>query len=84
MGDKKDSFEILLEDIQADVKKVLEATDTHTKQLERLEPMQATLDQVKVDVDAMKATLEQVSLVDLKLELSDLKRRVEGLEAKAK
>ncbi len=34
---KKDNFEILLEDIQTDVKKVLEATDTHTQQLGRLE-----------------------------------------------
>ena len=84
MADEKDSLEILMEDIQADVKKVLEATDTHTKQLERLEPMQETLDRVKADVDVVKTTIEQVSLLDLKQELSDLKQRVEELEAKTK
>ena len=47
----------MLEDIQSDVKKVLEATHAHTKQLEQLEPMEETLEQIKVDVDAMKATL---------------------------
>ena len=37
MPDKKDHIEILLEDIQGNVKQVLEATDTHTDQLTRLE-----------------------------------------------
>ena len=83
---KKGNFEILLEDIQTDVKKVLEATDTHTQQLGRMEgtveEVQETLAQVKSDVDAVKTTLEQVNLVDLKQEVSDLRKRVEEIESR--
>ena len=82
MAGNKDHLVILLEDIQSDVKKVVETTDAHTRQLERLEPMEETLDQLKVDVDAMKTTL--VDLVGLRKEVNDLKRRVEQLEAHAK
>ena len=60
----------------------MEAVDDHTKQLVRLEPMEETLEQVKADVDAMKTTLEQVSLVDVKQELADLKKRMAAVEAK--
>ena len=38
-----------------------------------MEEVQETLAQVKTDVDVMKTTLEQVNLVDLKQELSNLK-----------
>ena len=44
--------------------------------------VQETLDEVKVDVGAIKTTLEQVNLVDLKQELIDLKKRVEELESR--
>ena len=46
--------------------------------------VQETLNKVEFDVDAIKTTLEQVNLVDLKQEDIDLKKRVEELEAKAK
>ena len=85
MADKKDHIEILLEDIQGNVKQVLEATDTHTNQLQKLDgavgEIQETLGQVKADVDAIKTTL--VDLVGLRQEVSDLKKRIEQLEAKA-
>jgi len=86
MADKKDNVEILLEDIQGNVKQVLEATDTHTKQLHRLEgavgEVQETLGSVQADVEAVKTTL--VDLVGLRQVVADLKKRVEELEAKAK
>ncbi len=44
--------------------------------------MKETLEEVKVDVDAMKTTLEQVNLVDVKQELADLKKRMAAVEAK--
>ena len=81
MENDKDHLAILLEDIQSDVKKVVETTDTHTRQLGRLEPIEETLGQLKVDVDAIKTTL--VDLVGLRKEVTDLKKRVEQLEAKA-
>ena len=73
---------VVMEDVQSDVKHIAEAVDTHTQQLERLEPMQGTLEQVRADVDVVKTTLEQVSLVDLKQELGDLKKRVEEIESR--
>ena len=79
---KKDSLEILLEDLQTDIGKVLDATDAHTKELKRLEPMHETLEQLKTDMDVVKTTLEQVSLVDMKQDISDLKKRVDELESR--
>ena len=55
---KKREFGVILESIESKVQHVVEAVDTHTKQLERLEPMEETFEQVRVDVDAMKTTLE--------------------------
>ncbi len=85
MEREKENFEILLEDIQGHVKQVLEATDDHTTQLQRLEgavgEVQETIGQVKDDVAAIKVAL--VDLVGLRQAISDLKKRVEGLEAKA-
>ncbi len=49
----------------------------NTQQLERLGPMEATLGQVKVDVDVIKATLDQVNLVELRQEVNDMKKRLE-------
>ena len=72
---------VLMEDMQSDVKHILETVDTHTQQLDRLDTtvggIQESLGQLKTDMDAVKTTLEQVNLVDLKQEVSDLKKRVE-------
>ena len=73
---------IKVEAVQSDVQHISEAVDSHSRQLERLEPMQKTLAQVKSEVDVVKTTLEQVNLVDLKQEVSDLKKRVEDLETR--
>ena len=73
---------ITVEAVQSDVQHISEAVDSHSRQLERLEPMQKTLAQVKSEVDVVKSTLEQVNLVDLKQEVSDLKKRVEDLETR--
>ena len=86
-NDEKDHLEILLEAIQGDVQHVVEATDSHTEQLNALGgavgAMQETLGQVKDDVDAIKTTLEQVNLVEMKQEIIDLKKRMEVLESRA-
>ena len=68
-------FDIVIEDLEkGTLKAIREELGTHTKQLERLEPMEATLDQLKVDVDV---TLEQVNLVELRQEVNDMKKRLE-------
>ena len=85
---KKDNFEILLEDIQADVKKVLEATDTHTQQLGRLEgtveEVQATLTKMDDRLATVETILESVNMPALKQKVMTLERRLDVLEAKAK
>ena len=47
-----------------------------------LAAMEATLEQVKVDVDAIKTTLDQVNLVELRQEVNDMKKRLEELESR--
>ncbi len=73
---------IQVEEVQSDVQQIAEAVDSHSRQLGQLEPMQESLTQVQSDVAVVKTTLEQVSLVDLKQDLSDLKKRVTNLETK--
>jgi len=65
-------FDIVIEDLEkGTLQAIREELGTHTQQLERLGPMEETLDQVRVDVDAIKATLDQVNLVELKEEVTD-------------
>ena len=77
---------VIMEDMQSDVKHILETGDTHTQQLYRLDTtvggIQESPGQLKTDMDAVKTTLEQVNFVDLKQEVSDLKKRVEDLKTK--
>jgi len=80
----KREFGVVLESIDSNVKHIVEAVDTHTKQLGRLEKRVENLESMKDDVAAIKTTLEAVNLLDLKLELTDLKKRVEELEANQK
>ena len=75
---------VLVEAVQSDVKHIAETVDIHTKQLERLEPMEETLEEVKADVDAMKITLEAVNLMDLKQQVANLQKRMTAVEAKAR
>ncbi len=77
-------FDTVAEALKGEIQQVAEGVTQNTQQLERLEPMEATLDQVKVDVDAIKATLDQVNLVELRQEVNDMKKRLEELEAKAR
>ena len=44
--------------------------------------MQETPGQVKTDVDAIKATLDRVNLLELRQEVNDMKKRLEELESK--
>ena len=78
----KREFGVILESIDSKVQHIVEVVDTHTKQLERLEPMEEALEQVKTDVDAMKTTLEEVNLMDLKQQVADLQKRMAAVESK--
>ncbi len=80
--DIKRHFDTVSEDLKDEIQQVAEGVTVNTQQLERLEPMEETLDQVKVDVDAFKATL--VDLVGLRQAVADLQKRVEQLEANTK
>ena len=53
---------VAFEGIQSDVQHIVEAVDTHTRQLQRLAPIEETLDQLKTDMGVVKTTLEQVNL----------------------
>ena len=75
--DIKRHFDTVAEDLKGEVQQVAEGVTVNTKQLKRLEPMEATLDHVKVDVDAIKTTLDQVNLVELREEVNDMKKRLE-------
>ena len=79
---------ITIEAVQSDVKHVVEAVDTHTRQIKELQEDMGSLKkdtaEMKDDVAAIKTTLEAVNLVELKQELTDLKKRVEELEANQK
>ena len=75
--DIKRHFDTVAEDLKGEIQQVAEGVTENTQQLERLGPMEATLDQVKVDVDAIKATLDQVNLVELRQEVNDMKKRLE-------
>ena len=81
LGEQKDDikrhFDIVAEALKGEVQQVAEGVTENTQQLERLEPMEETLAQVKVDVDAIKATLDQVNLVELRQEVNDMKKRLE-------
>ena len=81
---KQREFGVVLESIDSNVKHIVEAVDTHTKQLGRLEKRVENLESMKDDVAAIKTTLEAVNLFELKQELTDLKKRVEELEANQK
>ena len=53
-----DHFDVVAEDLKGEIKQVAEGVTANAERLERLEPMEQTLEQVKVDVDVMKTTLE--------------------------
>ena len=66
--DIKRHFDTVAEDLKGDIQQVAEGVTANTQQLERLE--------------AMEATLDQVNLVELKEEVTDLRKRVEELESR--
>jgi hypothetical protein len=85
---KKREFGVILESIDSNVKHVVEAVDTHTKQLGRLEKRVENLESMKDDVAAIKVTLG-IMKNDLKQkvdreEFVALEERVNRLEAKAR
>ena len=73
---KKREFGVILESIESTVKQTLELVHTHTKQLERLEPMEAKLDKIDDRLAAVETTLQGTETE------KPLKQRVEDLEAK--
>lgn len=79
---KKREFGVILESIESTVQQILEGTEANTRQLEELGPLQANVATMGADVAAMKTTLEQVNLVDLKQEVADLQKRMAALESK--
>jgi archaellum component FlaC len=85
---KKREFGVILESIDSNVKHVVEAVDTHTKQLERLQGLPQDVEQIRDDVEAIKVTLG-IMKNDLKQkvdreEFAALEERVNRLEAKAR
>ena len=80
--DIKRHFDTVAEDLKGDIQQVGEGVTVNAQQLERLGPMEATLDQVKIDVDAIKTTLDQVNLVELRQEVNDMKKRLKELESR--
>lgn len=78
---------VLMEDIQSDVKHILETVDTHTSQIKELRTdvgaIKNDMVQMKDDIAVIKTALEQVNLVEMKQDIIDLKKRVEDLETRA-
>ena len=79
---------VLIEAVQSDVKHVVEAVDTHTKQIAQLQndvgSLKKDMTQVKDDVTAVKVTLESANLLDSRQQFADLQKRVVVLESKEK
>ena len=81
---KKREFGVILEDIDSNVRHIVEAVDTHTTLLARLEKRVENLEPLKDDVAAIKATLEGTETEKpLKQRVGDLEKRTDMLEAKA-
>ena len=69
---KKREFGVVLESIDSKVQHIVEAVDTHTKQLERLEGVPDTIAEMKDDTQAIKVTLGIIK--------NDLKQKVDREE----
>ena len=59
---KNREFNVLLESIDSNVKHIVEAVDTHTEQLKRLEGVPDKLDRIEGRLDVIETTLESVNL----------------------
>ena len=69
---KKREFGVVLESIDSKVQHIVEAVDTHTKQLERLEGVPDTLAAMKDGIEAIKVTTGNMK--------NDLKQKVDREE----
>ena len=74
----KNHFNVVAEDLKGEIRQVAEGVTTNTEHLERLQPMQRSLEEVKADVDAIKTTLGGTESE------KPLKQRVADLELKVK
>lgn len=79
---KKREFGVILEDIDSNVKHIVEAVDSHTKQLEQLAGVPDKLNKIDDRLAAVETILESVNLPALKQKVMTLEKRVEALEAK--
>ena len=81
---KNREFNVLLESIDSNVKHIVEAVDTHTEQLKRLEGVPDKLEKMDARLAAIETTLESVNLPMFKQKFIALEKRVAQLEAKEK
>ena len=75
-------FGVILESIDSNVKHIVEAVDSHTNQLNRLEDRVENLEPMKDDVVVIKTTLAAANLPALHQKVIDLGQRIINLEAK--
>ena len=73
---KEREFGVILESIDSKVQHIVEAVDIHTKQLERLEPIETKLDKIDDRLAAVETILGGTETE------KPLKQRVEDLEVK--
>jgi len=76
------SVGVNVEQIQSDVKQVLEGVEIHTQQLNRLASVPDKLEKMDDRLAAMETTLESVNLPMLKQKVVGLEKRIEILEGK--
>ena len=79
-------FGVVLESIDSNVKHIVEAVDTHTKQIAEIQKqtggMETKLGKMDARLAAIETTLESVNLPMLKQKFIGLEKRVEALESK--
>lgn len=79
---KSREFGVILENIDSNVKHIVEVVDTHTEQLKRLEGVPDKLEKIESRLDVIETTLESVNLPMWKQKFIALEKRVSTLESK--
>lgn len=79
-------FGVVLESIDSNVKHIVEAVDTHTKQIGELQKqtgrIETRLEKMDTRLSVIETTLESVNLPVLKQKFISLEKRVAVLESK--
>ena len=81
---KQREFGVVLESIDSKVQHIVEAVDTHTTQLQKLQSVPDSIDKIETRLDVIETILESVNLPALKQKVATLEKRMNLVEANQK